>query len=61
MRADPMTKGSIGREVILDIMSGNVHYNHDVVRFSAEKARKAAPSRQQSQLRQKPSAVSELD
>ena len=44
MRADPMTKGSIGRELILDVMSGKMHYNHDVARFSAEKAKKAVPS-----------------
>ena len=56
-----MTKGSIGRELILDVTNGNTHYNRDVVRFSAEKAKKAVPSSQRSQLRQKPSTVSELD
>ena len=55
-----MTKGSIGREVILDVMSGEMNYNHDVVMFSAEKAKKAVPSSRRSQLRQTPSAVSEL-
>ena len=61
MRADPMTKGSIGRELILDVMRGRMHYNYDVVRFSAEKAKKAVPSSQHSDLRQKSSAVGELD
>ena len=35
MRADPMTKGSIGRELILDVMSGKMNCNRDVVRSSA--------------------------
>ena len=61
MRADPMTKGSIGRELILDVMNSNMHYNHDGVRFSAEKAKEAVPSSQHSQLRPKRSGMSELD
>ena len=56
-----MTKGSIGRELLLDVVSGKTNYNRDVVRFTAEKARKAVPSSQHSQLRPQPSAVSELD
>ena len=50
MRADPMTKGSIGRELILDVMKGEITYAHDVVRFSAEKAKKGVPSSAHSQL-----------
>ena len=60
-RADPMTKGSIGRELILDVMSRKMYYNRDVVRFSAEKAREVVPISQHSQLRQKPSAMIELN
>ena len=61
MRADPMAKGSIGRELILDVMSGKMNYNRDAARFSAEKAKKAVPGSQRPQRRQTPSAVSELD
>ena len=50
MRADPLTKGSIGRELILDVMRGEIKYAHDVVRFSVEKAKKVVPSSEHSQL-----------
>ena len=50
MRADPMTKGTIGRDLILDVMAGNFTYVHDTVRFSDEKRKKAVPSSRYSPL-----------
>ena len=50
MRADPMTKGSIGRELILDVMGGNFKYEHEIARLSEVKAKKNMPSSQHSSL-----------
>ena len=50
MRAVPMTKGTIDRALILDIMEGKFSYQHPVVRFSDElaKRKKGMPSSQPS-------------
>ena len=50
MRADPLTKGSVDRELILGVMRGEISYAHDVVRFSEEIAKKGVPSSEYSQL-----------
>ena len=50
MRADPMTKGTIGRDLILDVMNGNFKYVHPTVHLSTEKAKRSMPSSKYSQL-----------
>ena len=57
MRAAPLTKGSVGRELILDVMRGEISYAHDVVRFSEEMAKKGVPSSEHSQLQGQRRAV----
>ena len=52
MRADPMTKGTISRDLILDVMAGNCAYVHDTVRFSDEKRKKTVPSSRYSPLKE---------
>ena len=52
MRADPMTKGTISRDLILDVMAGNFAYVHDTVRFSVEKRKKTVPSSRYSPLKE---------
>ena len=49
MRADPMTKGTIGRDLILDVMNGKFKYVHDTVRYSTEKQKRSVPSSKYSQ------------
>ena len=44
MRADPMTKGTIGRDLILSVMQGQFAYAHPTVRYSTEKRKKSVPS-----------------
>ena len=44
MRADPMTKGAIGRDLILSVMQGQFAYAHPTVRYSTEKRKKSVPS-----------------
>ena len=44
MRADPMTKGTIGGDLILDVMNGQFRYVHPTVRYTTEKAKKSVPS-----------------
>ena len=41
MRADPMTKGTIGRDLILEVMQGQFH---PTVRYSTDKAKGSVPS-----------------
>ena len=50
MRADPMTKGTIGRDLILDVMNGKFKYAHPTVHLSTEKAKRSMPSSKYSQL-----------
>eukprot|EP00959_Pyramimonas_sp_CCMP1952_P169901 3549547-Pyramimonas_sp.AAC.1 len=52
-RADPVTKGSMGRELILSAMDGQISYEHATVKFSDEKLRKANPTPQQGSLSRK--------
>ena len=52
MLADPMTKGSIGRELILGVMNGKFAYAHDAVRFSNEKCKNTVPSSKHSALKE---------
>eukprot|EP00959_Pyramimonas_sp_CCMP1952_P195911 4095901-Pyramimonas_sp.AAC.1 len=61
MGADPMTKGSIGRGLVLGVMTGHASDIHPTVRFSDEKRKKSAPSSQHSRLNNKPSAGTETD
>ena len=49
MRADPMTKGTIGRDLILDVMNGRFKYVHETVRYSTEKKKRSVPSSKYSQ------------
>ena len=49
MRADPMTKGIIGRDPILDVMQGSFAYAHATVR-SREERKKTVPSSRYSPL-----------
>ena len=44
MRADPMTKGTIGRDLILDVMNGQFNYVHPTARYTTEKAKRSVPS-----------------
>ena len=44
MRADPMAKGAIGRDLILEVMQGQFAYAHRTVRYSADKAKRSVPS-----------------
>ena len=50
MRADPMTKGTINRDLILDVMKGQFAYVHPTVRYSTEKLKKSMPSSKYSHL-----------
>ena len=50
MRADPMTKGTIGRDLILEVMQGKFAYAHPTVRFTDEKKKKTVPSSRYSPL-----------
>ena len=53
-RAGPMTKGSMGRDLVLRVMDGQISYDHDAVKFRDEKKKKkAAPSSQRGILTQK--------
>ena len=52
MRADPMTKGTIGRDLILDVMNGQFEYVHPTVRYSTEKAKRSVPSSKYSPIQQ---------
>ena len=44
MRADPMTTGTIGRDLILEVMQGQFADAHPTVRLSTEKAKNSLPS-----------------
>ena len=44
MRADPMTKGTIGRDLILEAMQGQFADAHPTVRYGTEKQKKSVPS-----------------
>ena len=44
MRAAPMTKGTIGRDLILEVMQGQFAYAHPTARYSTEKRKKSVPS-----------------
>ena len=48
MRADPMTKGTIERDLITSVMNGQFAYKHAVMRFSTEltKRKQELPSAQ---------------
>ena len=60
MRADPMTKGTIGRDLILDVMQGQFAYvHHQPVRFSTEKAKRSVPSSKYSPITNSSSARDE--
>ena len=50
MRADPLTKGTVARDLILDVMQGKFAYAHSTVRLSDEKKKKAVPSSRYSPL-----------
>eukprot|EP00959_Pyramimonas_sp_CCMP1952_P006005 125816-Pyramimonas_sp.AAC.1 len=50
MRADPKTKGSIGRELKFDSMAGELDYVHPTVRLSEERLKKTVPSCSYSEL-----------
>ena len=52
-RADPMTAGSICRELILNVMDGHIKYDCDTVKLSDEKKRKNGPSAQRGTFAQK--------
>ena len=52
MLADPITKGSFGREVIFGVMNGKFAYAHDTVRFSKEKCNNTVPSSKHSALKE---------
>ena len=52
MRADPMTKGTIGRDLILEVMQGRFAYAHPTVRYSTEKAKRSVPSSKYSHIQQ---------
>ena len=45
-RADPVTEGGIGRELVLSATDCQVSYDHGAVKLSVEKKRKTAPSSQ---------------
>ena len=51
-RADPMTKGRAGRELILSAMDGQIDCDHDVVRCIDEKKKRTATSSPRSALAQ---------
>eukprot|EP00959_Pyramimonas_sp_CCMP1952_P254384 5313615-Pyramimonas_sp.AAC.1 len=44
MRADPITKGSIGQRMILDAMCGKLKHDRAAARLSDERREKTAPS-----------------
>ena len=50
MRADPMTKGTIGRDSILEVMQGKFAYAHPTVRLTDERKKRTVPSSRYSQL-----------
>eukprot|EP00959_Pyramimonas_sp_CCMP1952_P254824 5322394-Pyramimonas_sp.AAC.1 len=51
MRADPTSKGSIGRELILDAMRGKLECDHATVRLSGERRKKTVPTSGHNDLR----------
>eukprot|EP00959_Pyramimonas_sp_CCMP1952_P216309 4524270-Pyramimonas_sp.AAC.1 len=61
MKADPITKGSIGRDLILGVMTGRGSSTHPTVRLSDETRKKSAPGSQRSRLNNKPSAGTETE
>eukprot|EP00959_Pyramimonas_sp_CCMP1952_P298280 6239347-Pyramimonas_sp.AAC.1 len=53
MRADPMTKGRVSRELVLSIVDDRFGYDRHVAKLSEEKLKKAVPSSQRSTLANK--------
>ena len=52
MRADPMTEGSLGRELVPKAMDGQTSYDRDAVRLSDENRKTSVPSSRRSSLTQ---------
>ena len=48
----PMTKGTMGRGLILSAMDGQIGHGHGAVEFSVERKKQAAPSSERSALTQ---------